>query len=93
MNVNTWEKVGEQLKTYYTLHGLEKVPVDAFALWNLIRDALDPAHEETKFHSHFKNFINEANETTPLSPRSWIPMAPALKNSDDSDNLEMKVIK
>ena len=33
------------IKTYYTLHGPEKVPTDTFSLWNMIRDALDPAHE------------------------------------------------
>ena len=43
--LDTWEKVGKQLKTYYTLHGPEKVPVDAFALWNMIRNVLDPHHE------------------------------------------------
>ena len=30
---------------FYTLHGPEKVPVDAFALWNMIRNVLDPHHE------------------------------------------------
>ena len=43
--LDSWEKVGKQLKTYYTLHGLEKVPTNTFPLWNMIRDTLDPAHE------------------------------------------------
>ena len=50
VNLDTWEKVGKQLKTYYTLHGPEKVPTDTFSLWNIIRDALDPAHESEKVH-------------------------------------------
>ena len=50
VNLDTWEKVGKQLKAYYTLHGPEKVPTDTFSLWNMIRDALDPAHESEKVH-------------------------------------------
>ena len=41
MNLDTWVKLRKQLKTYYTLHG----PVNAFALWNMIRNVLDPHHE------------------------------------------------
>ena len=48
VNSDTWEKVGKQLKTYYTLHGPERVPTDTFPLWNMIRDALDPAHESER---------------------------------------------
>lgn len=51
MNVETWEKVGKPSNTYCTSHGPEKVPVDASALWNLIRDALDPVREGTKLNS------------------------------------------
>ena len=50
VNLDTWEKVGKQLKTYYILHGPEEVPTDTFSLWNMIRDALDPAHESEKVH-------------------------------------------
>ena len=49
VNLDTWEKVGKQLKTYYTQHGPEKVPTDAFSLWNMIRDGLDPAPESEKY--------------------------------------------
>ena len=35
----------KQRKTYYTLHEPEKVPVNVFALWNMIRNVLDPHHE------------------------------------------------
>ena len=37
-------KLGKQLKTYYTLHG----PVDAFALWNMIRNVLDTHHKAVR---------------------------------------------
>ena len=29
MNIETWKKVGEQIQQYYSLHGAEKVPLDA----------------------------------------------------------------
>ena len=48
VDLDTWEKVGKQLKTYYTLHGPEKVPVDAFALCNMIKNVLDPRHEAVR---------------------------------------------
>ena len=50
VNLDTWEKVGKRLKTYYTQRGPEKVPTDAFSLWNMIRDALDPAPDSVKVH-------------------------------------------
>ena len=33
---------------FYTLHGPEKVPVDAFALWNMIRNVLDHSSEAVR---------------------------------------------
>ena len=32
VNLKTWEKVGKQLKTYYTQHGPERVPTDTSSL-------------------------------------------------------------
>ena len=34
-------RLSKFLSLFYTLHGPEKVPVDAFALWNMIRNVLD----------------------------------------------------
>ena len=48
VNLETWNKVGDQLHLFYTLHGPEKVPVDAFALWNMIRNVLDLCHEAVR---------------------------------------------
>ena len=45
VNLNTWEKVGKQLRDYYTLHGLERVPTKTFSLWSMVRDAVDLTHE------------------------------------------------
>ena len=41
-------RLSKFLCLFYTLHGPENVPVDAFALWNMIRDVLDPWHEAVK---------------------------------------------
>ena len=43
VNLDTWVKLGKQLKTY-TLHG----PVNAFALWNMIKNVLDPCYEAVR---------------------------------------------
>ena len=48
VNLDTWEKVGKQLRDYYTLNGPEKVPTNTFSLWGMIRDALDPTYESEK---------------------------------------------
>ena len=48
VSLETWKKVGKQLQTYYSLHGPNRVPVDTFSLWTLIRDCLDLKHEGRK---------------------------------------------
>ena len=44
-NLDTWENIGKQVKTYYTLHCPEIVEADTLSLWNVIKGALDPAHK------------------------------------------------
>ena len=63
VNLDTWERVGKQLKTYHVEHGSEKVPTDAFSLWNIIRDTLDPAPESEKVH------LKEKSEEKKLSTK------------------------
>ena len=41
-------RLSKFLRLFYTFHGPEKVPVDAFALWNMIRNVLDPHHEAVR---------------------------------------------
>ena len=48
INLETWTKFADRLRLFYTLHGPENVPVDAFALWNMIRVILDPQHEAVR---------------------------------------------
>ena len=35
-------RLSKFLRLFYTLYGPERFPVDAFALWNMIRNVLDP---------------------------------------------------
>ncbi|XP_069448820.2 endogenous retrovirus group K member 8 Gag polyprotein-like [Ovis canadensis] len=48
VNLETWKKVGEQIRTHYTLHGPEKIPVETLSFWTLIRDCLDFDNDELK---------------------------------------------
>ena len=48
VNLDIWGKVGKQLSAYCAQRGPEKIPTNTFSLWNMIRDALDPAHEFEK---------------------------------------------
>ena len=70
VNIETWKKVGEQIQQYYSLHGAEKVPLDAYSLWTLIiRDCLDPEHESKKLETALKNIIGKP-PTLPTAPPS-----------------------
>ena len=70
-----------QLKTYYTLHGPEKVPVDTFSLWNLVRDALDPVHESTRLDTK----VTTSYGTMPASSKAVMAME-AQEDSDQEGN-------
>ena len=41
--------MGNETKAYYTAYGPDQVPVEAFTLWGLFQDALDPVHGEVGF--------------------------------------------
>ncbi|RWS22769.1 uncharacterized protein B4U80_13494, partial [Leptotrombidium deliense] len=46
--------VGKEVQKYHRLHGGENMPADAFALWNLFRDALDPNHESEQLERRLR---------------------------------------
>ena len=80
------------MKTFYSLHGPSKVPVDTFSLWNLIRDCLDPTHEIQKLVKAVSlcrspsapQLQNLSEEPEPVS--STAP--PLLANMPSSESLE-----
>ena len=41
-------RLSKFLHLFYTLHGPENIPIYAFALWNMIRNVLDPRHEAVR---------------------------------------------
>ncbi|XP_010844279.1 PREDICTED: endogenous retrovirus group K member 8 Gag polyprotein-like [Bison bison bison] len=69
VNLDVWEKVGKQLKTYHAEHGSEKVPNDAFSLWNIIRDVLDPVPDSEKVHLKRDSEENAVVKPTPESKK------------------------
>ena len=79
VNLETWSKVGDQLHLFYTLHGPEKFPVDAFALWNMIRDVLDPQHEAVR------QSMGEATVVDGGSPPSVQIMFSAIDEEKEGD--------
>lgn len=73
-SLETWTKVGEQIQLAYTLHGPDKVPLDAYSLWTLIRDCLNPEHESKKLETALKL----------ITPRNLQPNPEIVEHSYDS---------
>ena len=90
VNIQTWEKIGQQLKTFYSLHGPSKVPVDTFSFWNLIRDCLDPTHEIQKlFKAASLRRFPSAPQLQNLPEEPVSPTAPPLlATMPSSESLE-----
>ena len=65
VSLETWKKARKQLQTYYSLHGPNRVPVDAFSLWTLIRDCLDPEHEGHKIQTALRDSTGPKLQTLP----------------------------
>lgn len=88
VNIETWQKVGQTLQVYYSHFGPEKVPVDTFTLWNLIRESIAPLPEGQK--SPYKYPAEVIDECTPLlSPKTSKEieaLAIALKDCNLNDN-------
>ena len=81
VNLDIWEKAGKQLKAYCAHHGLEKIPTYTFPLWNMIRDALDPAHE-------FENVpVKEESKVgkVPVKQKSESEKVPIIKRSENEE--------
>lgn len=79
VSLETWNKVGEKLQGYFQAHGPAKVPVDAFSLWNLVRDSLDPRHEG------MRNVKQEGEPVRPSAP----PLEGFVGDEDDDDDEEL----
>ncbi|XP_040091673.1 endogenous retrovirus group K member 7 Gag polyprotein-like [Oryx dammah] len=105
VNLETWKKVGEQIKTHYTLHGPDKVPIETLSLWTLIRDCLDFDNEELKrLGKLLKEEDKAANEPEYAVPEGLEGKPQPLKSpqsldvndvlsSEDADELEEEAAK
>lgn len=78
VNVETWARVGKKLQDHYAAHGPQEVPVDAFALWTLIRDCLDPRHEGHKILGPKEGQEEKAVNSNPGGLPPVAPSAPPL---------------
>ena len=54
INIETWNKVGDKIQGYYAVHGPEKVSIDAFTLWTLVKECLrgDTGNEKWVRETH-----------------------------------------
>ena len=89
-SLKTCKKVGKQLQTYYSLRGPNRVPVDAFSLWTLIRDCLDPEHERHKIQTALRDCTEpEVAEPSapPPEPLYAVPEGTACKAGGSDDVL------
>ncbi|MGT9565353.1 hypothetical protein [Enterococcus faecalis] len=78
------------MQTYYSLHGPNRVPVDAFSLWTLRRDYLDPEHEGHKIQTALQDSIEPevAEPSAPLpEPLYAVPEGTACKAGGNDDVL------
>ena len=81
VNLDIWGKLGKQLRAYCAHHSLEKIPTYTFPLWNMIRDALDPAHE-------FENVpVKEESKVgkVPVKQKSESENVPVIKKSENEE--------
>lgn len=66
INIETWNKVGERLQGYYAVHGPEKVPIDTFTLWTLIKECLRGDTGDEKW----QRITRSTDKIYPTLPRS-----------------------
>ncbi|XP_026956181.1 endogenous retrovirus group K member 5 Gag polyprotein-like [Sagmatias obliquidens] len=88
VNIETWQKVGQTLQVYYSHFGPEKVPVDTFTLWNLIRESIAPLPEGQK--NSYKYPAEVMDKCTllpsPKPSKETEVLAAALKDCNLNDN-------
>lgn len=62
LDIKTWKQVGDDIHAYHRRYGNERVPTDAFALWSLFRDCLDPKHESDQLKGKIKTPSQSSGE-------------------------------
>lgn len=95
VNLETWNLVGKAIRKTYTKKGPVGVPANAFALWSLIRDALDPVPENLRIKEdedtkdNKKEEVKDKDEIQPLISLASAPppdyVNDALDPTDQAD--------
>lgn len=67
INIETWKKVGDRIQGHFQAHGPDQTPVDAFALWSLIRDCLVDDSEAEKWR-RLRGSLRRSQPITTLAP-------------------------
>ena len=72
VDIEIWQKVGEDLKNYYESRGPTHTPVVTYSLWNLIKICLDSSHDSVdlnvKSEKHKPLTEGETVLSTTVSP-------------------------
>lgn len=77
VNVETWKTVGEKIKDYYCAWGPEKVPVDVFPIWTLIKDCLKGDSESSKWEKRTRESFIRKTKSSENVASSLCPPTPA----------------
>ncbi|XP_061862620.1 endogenous retrovirus group K member 5 Gag polyprotein-like [Colius striatus] len=92
INLETWNKVGENIKSYYAANGPDKIPIDAFPLWTLIKECLQGDTEYDKWQRQTRPRSRSADSglkpsavTNPDSQPSAPPEYPSIINNEQKD--------
>lgn len=81
INTETWKKVGDRIQGHFQAHGPDQTPVDAFALWSLIRDCLVNDSEAEKWRRLRGSLRRSQSITTLAPPADPPPPLPSLAPS------------
>ncbi|XP_061872652.1 endogenous retrovirus group K member 10 Gag polyprotein-like [Colius striatus] len=96
INLETWNRVGENIKGYYAANGPDKIPIDDFPLWTLIKECLQGDTEYDKWQrqthprsrsadSGLKPSASTASTSLPSAPPEYPSISEGLENSQKSD--------
>ncbi|XP_053909159.1 endogenous retrovirus group K member 5 Gag polyprotein-like [Cuculus canorus] len=85
INIDTWNRVGDKIQGYYTVHGPEKVPIDAFTLWSLVKECLRGDTGDEKW---------ETKNSQELTPDDWDNLEDqAARYHQDQEGIVLPVLK
>ncbi|XP_073654842.1 endogenous retrovirus group K member 10 Gag polyprotein-like [Tursiops truncatus] len=89
VDIEIWQKVGEDLKNYYESPGPTHTPVVTFSLWNLIKECLDSSHDSVDLNvKSEKQKPSSEDQTALMASAPPLPKSRELINFNVSDEEE-----